>query len=1653
MPRVIPTKVLDPSSDGIPATAIEDSLLNEPIAVPSLSGIKLDPPSSSTAAAVVTPTGTPTKEDPAEDEGSNGSDQPWDVQRSMSEDASSAGGTPTRSSSANKTTPRYPATTSASASGLKKREYQEHPPTNNKASSSGTMLSSGRRTTRPLSPPSQNGMQDEGVYTNDTVEEDETRDAVDLEDLDDMPMDEQQEYKRQRDLLCGVVVDDDGTGAENICDYTLKAIGDMCGDGTPSESPARKPYVTNQARTRRQETLNRARALKASKAKVPPMKAPYGVEEQTAIEVEYVEPVRKAGAVGKSATTSPKKKNMLVQAMARRAKQDFEKEKGKPATAASAAKNIQVAPETNQDNVYANFSSSEKRKFLKLINTGLTPAEATEQVLKDRSQTSEAFKETETPGADTKAKGNRLAFWKRGSQTKGEDPAGEVSRNAPPLVSAPPVGEEAQFAKSGINYYDAVRKERGDESFLAEDEYVQDSQGDKKKKNRTSKTGSKYGFSKLGGTPAFEDDSSEQPVVESRQALPALPPQPINTARSQPAGEDGGDAGSNEGVFKPTVAATLGASAMAGAAMAAAANSEVPEYDDDDLDSLLQDDDDDLLLSKKAHPFKDRSIAAPESSTSHGEEKQDIDRDLQDEQMAAAMLNVTSRSTAGRDMSLDDMDLDVETTYMNSTEIMSHYGGGLNTSMDARSVVSGKSYKTSMTMATNYTVSTRSRRPGAAKQRLTSQKTGESTSSSQHGRKVQGWQESIQAAAAGMNRVWDPVRGWVDYENPEVPEGNDVDISDEKIVINVDNLRKAASADEGDDGPPPTISSGDAVDAQAVMDAFSPPPPPPPREKAPGTSRSLPGTAGDQDGSPSRSRGWVQSMKEATARINTQGKKWDPERGWISLEDNETHELHQDDYRYSGAVDTQAESDTQDFGTVPQDTLMPLPDRSKHAQDPNGQGPMHKTRRDPSGQIHVPVEEDHQSVDASTKSGGGRYIQLGESGSVSSYYYGKLSTQNPGNGTRAQPAVAMSESQNGQQNQRSSVIVDVKRERMNSEDAEFFPDLAKERRRGTGPVDVDEIDDLQDLENFVAAPDFSWDEDTSNVDAPAGGKKAVPKLRMNMRDTEPVSGQIQGRSGRSVVSSGSVSTSSKSIPKLRGPKRDTSPIRGRDSTSNNIAHTPPQKEVIEPSGTRGVVSPLGASPQDLPTRAGPSPPGSGPDRTLKNPTKSPGAMNDTRSTYTAESSPSTGSVRNLSDYWERRSQSDVGLPQSAEWKSFLAKKVRAEAEAAGNQRSRPRKDDEKDSLFDFNDSEGAFPTARPRANRDAQVEGLRSLEEISDISPIQQVHEDDDGSENGAPSEASTGFVQGNTFMQRLQACAAPMMPRTSASGNSDGKSFQEANCNPGIPLAHLAFMRTNPAATGSSPEKNSRSSASRFVPPSFCGKPDIIVEEDENDLALGEEDSKKKQKTLASLSPSEKRSLDLPRSRSASRGGRQGDMSSVISDEMTGGNKTAYLEAIAMKAAVSGSKKRRSRSTTGSDVSASTGTSNNKHSESWQKFLDKKKKNSSTPPSAEITEQDVSKAAEKYASEKVDQMMSMMAARAQEDSFQARPAEEATGAFPSVSNVAHRYQQTYKSEASRAAEELAAARVEAMMASLSSPARSPRTQRAEELNEGEVEI
>jgi hypothetical protein len=728
----------------------------------------------------------------------------------------------------------------------------------------------------------------------------------------------------------------------------------------------------------------------------------------------------------------------------------------------------------------------------------------------------------------------------------------------------------------------------------------------------------------------------------------------------------------------------------------------------------------------------------------------------------------------------------------------------------------------------------------------------------------------------------------------------------------------------------------------------------------------------------------------------------------------------------------------------------------------------------------------------------------------------------------------------GMEGQRASLLVNVKKEKVGEEDAGLFPQSNGNQRttqgRDRGPVDLDDLlDEMNETGSFGAAADFSWDHDSfvEGKDSPSLRKdgspsmnkpptylnvniasedpyqratKAVPKSNASTSNTLSPSahsnhqGDSRTPGSRSVDS---VSSAGRSIPKLKGPKRDTSPIRGRKSFGESTMPASDAGSFDQHSSVGLNATTSNRAPRvDEGIRWQPA--------SLESPPNQPHNDDDMQTLHTASSTPSQRSrVKMIAQEWESRSNSGDVSPepaQTAEWKSFMAKKMRGESAATADQQGTgppprldrhqletldahnpmfapadgagspvelqggrpPDKEHDRDSLFDFR-SEAMYlargkPEGTPQSStrapepegpkmhgkqyrspgrpqgvfnnydenseesgssrqqgpqhahaHDESFEEISELE-ISELSPIRVEPE----FEEAPPSDAGGGCPEESSFLQRLQACAGPILPRSAQPGEKSES----------VPMAHLAFLRTNPSANNS---PGANQGASRFLPPSLCGRPDVIVEEDDDEEGEGDTGDVKQ--------PNSEKQRELkPRSRSNPRpsAGRS-DVSSVISDEF--GANTSYLEAIAMRTAVSGSKKKSNRHSSGSSDTSG----NSKHSEKWQQFLERKSLSGASPPESRNGKADVSAAAEKYAAEKMEEMMERMAARSTPGS-NFRPVGDESGAFPtfddhtssmpSNDNKAARSDdissRTKKSDSARAAEELAAARVEAMMQSLS---------------------
>ena len=260
---------------------------------------------------------------------------------------------------------------------------------------------------------------------------------------------------------------------------------------------------------------------------------------------------------------------------------------------------------------------------------------------------------------------------------------------------------------------------------------------------------------------------------------------------------------------------------------------------------------------------------------------------------------------------------------------------------------------------------------------------------------------------------------------------------------------------------------------------------------------------------------------------------------------------------------------------------------------------------------------------------------------------------------------------------------------------------------------------------------------------------------------------------------------------------------------------------------------------------------------------------------------------------------------------------------------------------------------------------------------------DDSFSEITTPSDVSSGRQNNQSFLSRLNACAAPII-------DHDDDKFQQGE---GVPQAHLDFLlQKSPSCLPSSEALQEKPSLMNMLTgQNLCGN------------------------TTSTYEPE----------------------SSPAVGKLRGSVASTYLDAI----------KKKDQSFSGSK--SITSASSASKSETWQKFLDKRQKSLSSNRSQTS---DVSKAAEQYAARKVSDIIdkisnennqasstvslkkdtspeSMLPSNASEKgvlkSGKNRPHSVGRQRFGTVKAVG-------RSAAAKAAEDLAAARVEAMMSAMS---------------------
>lgn len=250
---------------------------------------------------------------------------------------------------------------------------------------------------------------------------------------------------------------------------------------------------------------------------------------------------------------------------------------------------------------------------------------------------------------------------------------------------------------------------------------------------------------------------------------------------------------------------------------------------------------------------------------------------------------------------------------------------------------------------------------------------------------------------------------------------------------------------------------------------------------------------------------------------------------------------------------------------------------------------------------------------------------------------------------------------------------------------------------------------------------------------------------------------------------------------------------------------------------------------------------------------------------------------------------------------------------------------------------------------------------------------DDSFSEITTPSDVSSGRPNDPTFLSRLNACTAPII-------DSVDETFDRGE---GVPQAHLDFLLQKSPTCLPSPDTSQEkpSLMNILTGPNFCGNTNTLDEDE--------------------VSPS--------------------------LSKLRGSVASTYLDAI----------KKKEPSFSGSKSIASASSSK---SETWQKFLDKRQKSLSSNRSQTS---DVSEAAEQYAAKKVSDIINKISNDSGKTAGNVS-SNNATTARPEGSKLSVNRPRSVgrqrsagagpvrRSAAAKAAEDLAAARVEAMMSAMS---------------------
>ena len=1003
------------------------------------------------------------------------------------------------------------------------------------------------------------------------------------------------------------------------------------------------------------------------------------------------------------------------------------------------------------------------------------------------------------------------------------------------------------------------------------------------------------------------------------------------------------------------------------------------------------------------------------------------------------------------------------------------------------SVVSGVTmnteYTDNMTVGTAYTnattKSTRRRHHGAAKKRLNKAKEAED------GKSV-GWLDSIRTAAANNNRVWDPQLGWVDYEEPEKgDEGSSANhIGPLHLPVKARDAQHGDRGIDADDSGLHAIEEGDATEVPNGPGATS--------RAAYGvaavgataataavasnmanrqgqqddatvtsaltenTSRSA---VTDRQGAP---KGWVESMKAASERVSASdpNRRWDPQHGWIGLppgampptedkeEDVQTQETTDAvpetkggalntsmiSERSAGPVDlddSDIDDDDDDDESVEEEKeeLQAMPEEPPEEESVVSR----RIRPDPSGLL----EDSEDATLASGMLSADGTVPTSDSGAKKPFI--KLPAPRMGRGRGAAQQgydeIASVASENRPQSPETGDEEDVIVKTSSQTSYEQFQ--WEEANAAGAPVAA-----AAAVGAAAAVAASSLPPKVPKKDRPDSAEKSAPevqvvKLKMNDKDKDLFLNSKDDSDhfiddtnfAPEFADESPFSTPSRVAAAARGGIEVNGDDIGLDTTQSDIVRSSPKSEVVESDA--GIVS--SKTSRDPPQNAAEGVDGASAapsvssrakqwmdlmeSKSKKNVGVAGGAADTKSEASSAIDWPASGSSA-------RKAQSKGG----EEWKSFLGKKgstgvpTQQPGQAGGADNALKFAAADGGSEADFKSDTGAPSTARgglARAPTDdddtlfkfdetsqmgetnplkAKLQNMNSARAMPGVTEASETTASSDGDPSSTGGDPKGGK---KSIFKRLTECAAPVLPEGCANPTVVDDTGKE------VPVSHLEFLKKSKVA----------GSLREIAPSTLCGRPDTIYEE-------GPDGRRKATKKSASAS-------------------------SVVSGDGFGA-KNAYLDAVALKTATRGRSSSTGRpSSRGRSSSSQRSGTSQRSSESWQGFLERRSASKSPGPSRPPTSPPVTNvSAEQKAAQKVEEMMKAMAMNTKskadiDDMIETMSQASSPSKAPTAigydqiemtrSNISSFSQNKKKSESAIAAEELAAARVEAMMKAMSS--------------------